>query len=106
MAEFLTDEAVEEEIARLQASPYVKLARKEEHIRTAVGSTCIRSATTRKRDGSWRLTGSLWNISKASAPNQKNRKKVIPCRVPVKTARIENSAVTTDARSTTNGTTL
>jgi hypothetical protein len=30
---FLTDEAVEEEIARLQNSPYVKLARKEERIR-------------------------------------------------------------------------
>ena len=31
--EFLTDEAVEEEIARLQASPLVKLARREEAIR-------------------------------------------------------------------------
>lgn len=31
--EFLTDEQVEEEIARLQASPLVKLARKEEAIR-------------------------------------------------------------------------
>ena len=31
--EFLTDEAVEEEIARLQASPLVALARKEERIR-------------------------------------------------------------------------
>jgi hypothetical protein len=31
--EFPTDEAVEEEIARLQNSPYVKLARKEERIR-------------------------------------------------------------------------
>lgn len=31
--DFLTDEAVEEEIARLQASPLVKLARKEEAIR-------------------------------------------------------------------------
>ncbi len=31
--EFLTDEAVEEEIARLQASPLVRLARKEEAIR-------------------------------------------------------------------------
>lgn len=30
---FLTDEAVEEEIARLQASPHVKLARKERQIR-------------------------------------------------------------------------
>ena len=30
---FLTDEAVEEEIARLQNSPYVRLARKEERIR-------------------------------------------------------------------------
>ena len=29
----LTDEQVEEEIARLQASPLVKLARKEEYIR-------------------------------------------------------------------------
>ena len=29
----LTDEAVEEEIARLQASPYVRLAKKEEAIR-------------------------------------------------------------------------
>ncbi len=33
--EFLTDEAVEEEIARLQASPLVKLAKKEERIRYA-----------------------------------------------------------------------
>ena len=32
-ADFLTDEAVEEEIARLQASPYVRLAKKEEAIR-------------------------------------------------------------------------
>ena len=31
--EFLTDEAVEEEIARLQASPLVALARREERIR-------------------------------------------------------------------------
>jgi hypothetical protein len=31
--EFPTDEAVEEEIARLQNSPHVKLARKEERIR-------------------------------------------------------------------------
>ena len=31
--EFLTDEAVEEEIARLRQSPYVKLAQKEERIR-------------------------------------------------------------------------
>ena len=31
--EFLSDEAVEEEIARLQASPLVALARKEERIR-------------------------------------------------------------------------
>lgn len=31
--EFLTDEGVEEEIARLQASPFVKLAKKEEAIR-------------------------------------------------------------------------
>jgi hypothetical protein len=31
--EFLTDEAVEDEIARLQASPYVKLARREQAIR-------------------------------------------------------------------------
>ena len=31
--EFLTDEAVEEEIARLQASPLVKLAKREEAIR-------------------------------------------------------------------------
>jgi hypothetical protein len=31
--EFLTDEAVEEEIERLQASPLVALARKEERIR-------------------------------------------------------------------------
>ena len=33
--DFLTDEAVEEEIARLQASPLVKLAKKEERIRYA-----------------------------------------------------------------------
>lgn len=32
--EFLTDEAVEEEILRLQTSPHVKLARREEAIRT------------------------------------------------------------------------
>ena len=32
-ADFLTDEAVEEEIARLQASPYVRRAKKEEAIR-------------------------------------------------------------------------
>lgn len=31
--EFLTDESVEEEIARLRQSPYVKLAQKEERIR-------------------------------------------------------------------------
>lgn len=31
--EFLTDEAVEEEIARLRASPMVALAKKEERIR-------------------------------------------------------------------------
>lgn len=31
--EFLTDEAVEEEILRLQTSPHVKLARREEAIR-------------------------------------------------------------------------
>lgn len=31
--EFPTDEAVEAEIARLQASPYVKLAKREERIR-------------------------------------------------------------------------
>jgi hypothetical protein len=31
--EFLTDEMVEEEILRLQSSPYVKLARREEAIR-------------------------------------------------------------------------
>lgn len=31
--EFLTDKAVEAEIARLQNSPYVKLAKKEERIR-------------------------------------------------------------------------
>lgn len=30
---FLSDEAVEEEISRLMASPYVKLAKKEERIR-------------------------------------------------------------------------
>lgn len=35
MREFITDEMVEEEIARLQKSPYVKLARKEERIRYA-----------------------------------------------------------------------
>ena len=33
MREFLTDEQVEEEIARLRNSPYVKLARREEAIR-------------------------------------------------------------------------
>lgn len=32
--EFMTDEAVEEEIVRLQSSPHVKLARREEAIRT------------------------------------------------------------------------
>lgn len=32
-SEYLTDEGVEEEIARLQASPYVKLAQKEQRIR-------------------------------------------------------------------------
>ena len=31
--DFMTDEAVEEEILRLQASPHVKLARREEAIR-------------------------------------------------------------------------
>ena len=31
--DFLTDEAVEEEILRLQSSPHVKLARREEAIR-------------------------------------------------------------------------
>ena len=31
--EFLTDERVDEEILRLQSSPYVKLARREEAIR-------------------------------------------------------------------------
>ncbi len=31
--EFITDEMVDEEILRLQASPYVKLARREEAIR-------------------------------------------------------------------------
>ena len=31
--EFLTDEAVEDEILRLQTSPHVKLARREEAIR-------------------------------------------------------------------------
>ena len=31
--DFLTDEQVEEEIARLQVSPYVRLAKKEEAIR-------------------------------------------------------------------------
>lgn len=35
MKEFFTDEMVEEEIARLQNSPLVKLARKEERIRYA-----------------------------------------------------------------------
>lgn len=35
MREFMTDEMVEEEISRLQKSPYVKLARKEERIRYA-----------------------------------------------------------------------
>ena len=35
MREFMTDEMVEEEISRLQNSPYVKLARKEERIRNA-----------------------------------------------------------------------
>ena len=35
MREFITDEMVEEEIRRLQKSPYVKLARKEERIRYA-----------------------------------------------------------------------
>ena len=35
MREFITDEIVEEEIARLQNSPLVKLARKEERIRNA-----------------------------------------------------------------------
>lgn len=35
MKEFLTDEMVEEEIERLQNSPLVKLARKEERIRYA-----------------------------------------------------------------------
>lgn len=33
MAKFLSDEAVEEEIARLLESPHVKLAKKEEAIR-------------------------------------------------------------------------
>ena len=33
MREFLSDEAVEDEIARLQASPLVALARREERIR-------------------------------------------------------------------------
>lgn len=32
MANFMTDEMVEEEIARLQSSPHVKLARREEAI--------------------------------------------------------------------------
>ena len=32
--EIMTDEAVEEEILRLQTSPHVKLARREEAIRT------------------------------------------------------------------------
>lgn len=31
--EFITDESVEEEIARLRNSPYVKLAQKEERLR-------------------------------------------------------------------------
>ena len=35
MKEFFTDEMVEEEIARLQDSPLVKLARKEERVRYA-----------------------------------------------------------------------
>lgn len=35
MKEFMTDEMVEDEIARLQSSPLVKLARKEERIRYA-----------------------------------------------------------------------
>ena len=33
MREFITDEMVEDEINRLQTSPHVKLARKEERIR-------------------------------------------------------------------------
>jgi hypothetical protein len=33
MREFITDEMVEDEITRLQSSPLVKLARKEERIR-------------------------------------------------------------------------
>ena len=33
MREFITDEMVEDEISRLQSSPLVKLARKEERIR-------------------------------------------------------------------------
>lgn len=33
MREFITDEMVEDEISRLQTSPHVKLARKEERIR-------------------------------------------------------------------------
>lgn len=33
VSEFPTDESVEDEIARLNDSPYVKLARKEERIR-------------------------------------------------------------------------
>ena len=33
MREFITDEMVEDEITRLQTSPLVKLARKEERIR-------------------------------------------------------------------------
>ena len=33
--DFLTDEAVEDEIARLQESPFVRLAKKEERIRYA-----------------------------------------------------------------------
>ena len=42
--QFLTDEAVEEEIARLQASPYVRLAKKEEAIRNRRGQYmyCLR----------------------------------------------------------------
>ena len=35
MKEIFTDEMVEEEIARLQNSPHVKLARKEERVRYA-----------------------------------------------------------------------
>lgn len=33
MKEFITDEMVEDEISRLQSSPLVKLARKEERLR-------------------------------------------------------------------------